>query len=86
MRQVSISQARQHFPSLIESVYYGDEVLVTKHKIPIAKIVPLSSSPGKMAQRSVPKEAFGLWKDIKGKTTVVARKLRKEAWVGNYAR
>jgi len=43
MKTVGVFEAKTHFSALIESVAHGEEVLVTKKGVPIAKIVPVDT-------------------------------------------
>jgi prevent-host-death family protein len=41
MKTVGVFEAKTHFSALIERVQAGDTVLVTKHGVPVARIVPV---------------------------------------------
>jgi prevent-host-death family protein len=43
MKTVGVFEAKTHFSALIESVAHGEEILVTKKGVPIAKIVPVDA-------------------------------------------
>ena len=88
MIQINISDARQNFPSLINRVYAGEEFLVVKNKIPVARIISVDKKKKKLTKRQILPEAFGIWKnrpEWKGLSTIqIAYKLREQAWKGNY--
>jgi prevent-host-death family protein len=58
MRTVNIHEAKTHFSKIIDSVRYGQEVIIAMAGKPVAKIVPLESKP---------KRRFGL---LKGKIKI----------------
>jgi prevent-host-death family protein len=48
---VNIHQAKTHLSRLLERVAKGHAFIIAKAGRPIAKVVPLSSGPGKQPQR-----------------------------------
>ena len=42
MHQVDLNEAKTHLPDLIDEVMNGGEVIITKDKKPIVKLVPVS--------------------------------------------
>lgn len=89
MVTVTISQARQDLPSLINRVYAGEEFLIVKNKIPMAQISPVKKRQmKKIFKRKILPEVFGMWKnrkEWKGLSTIeIADRLRESAWKGNY--
>ena len=48
MATVGVYKARTHFAALVERVQTGEEITITKHGAPVAKVVPIASE----AQRS----------------------------------
>jgi prevent-host-death family protein len=40
MRTVSAREANQHFSKLLEAAVSGEEVIITRHGTPVAKLVP----------------------------------------------
>ena len=42
MIQVGAYEAKTHLSNLLKKVYDGEEVMITKHHVPIAKIIPVS--------------------------------------------
>ena len=43
MRTVSAREANQQFSKLLEAAVGGEEVTITRHGVPVAKLVPLAS-------------------------------------------
>jgi prevent-host-death family protein len=44
MISVGSYEAKTHLPSLLEKVGKGEEVIITKHGVPIAKLVPVTEA------------------------------------------
>jgi prevent-host-death family protein len=44
MRQASVGEAKAHFSALIKRAESGEEVLVTRSGMPVARIVPVKSA------------------------------------------
>lgn len=87
MTTVTISQARQNLPSLINRVYAGEEFLIVKNKIPMAQISPVKKRQKKKKfSRKILPEATTLLTHLKGSTIEVADMLRERAWRGSYDR
>jgi prevent-host-death family protein len=42
---INISEAKTHFSKLIERVRMGEEIVVAKAGIPVAKLVPVDAKP-----------------------------------------
>lgn len=78
MNKVNISFARQHLPELVNRVFAGEEFVIVKNKIPVAKIgaVKPQITEHQRKKRVIP-GAFGMWKDLKGSTVEIADRLRK---------
>ena len=47
MQQITLSEASQHLPKLIESAISGEEIVITKDDLPVAKLVPVPPQPVK---------------------------------------
>jgi len=43
-KEVNITSLQKNLPELLETVIQGDEIILTKHNIPIAKISPIEDS------------------------------------------
>jgi prevent-host-death family protein len=48
LMQVTIHSAKTNLSKLIEAALAGEEVVIAKGKIPVVKLVPVSSSPFKI--------------------------------------
>jgi len=66
---------RFHSKELLDTVYRGEEVVITFRGKPCAKLVPYQEIKGKVKE----KELFGIWKDNDRLQNVeeYVRKLRK---------
>lgn len=40
MREIQASEAKTHLPQLLDEVEQGETILITRHGIPIARLVP----------------------------------------------
>ena len=47
MIKIGVKEARQHLTSFLDKVASGQEVVITRHNKPIAKLVPVSKRPGR---------------------------------------
>lgn len=86
MTQVNISYARQHLPELVNRAFSGEEFLIMKNDIPVARITKadISSARRKKVKKRVVPGAFGMWKDLKGSSVDIVNKWREQAWRGRY--
>lgn len=88
MKKLSITEAREKLPQLMNNVYFNSETfLITKRGIPMAKITRADQLTriekySKKDKINSVKEAAGIWKNRwKGKSTEeVAEILRKKSW------
>lgn len=92
MQTVNSAEARSQWPQLLERVEQGEEVVITRHGVAVARLVPEKQPP---QEESAPKprtgrellEAWeksglvGLWKDRTdiGDSSEYAAKLRRQA-------
>lgn len=67
MDTVGAYEAKTHLPKLLERVAKGEQFIITKHGVPIAKLSPVSS-PGKEEVRKAIEElkAFGMSHSLGG--------------------
>lgn len=45
METVGSYQAKTHLPSLLDRVVNGEQFTITRHGVPVAKLVPASETP-----------------------------------------
>ena len=70
MKSVSVAQLKSRLSQYLAAVKNGQEVTVTSHRHPIAKIVPLQKTPGDLQITPAKKPAAALTK-IKGLSLAV---------------
>lgn len=72
---------RFHSKEILESTMRGEEVVITFHGKPTAKVVPYKQDSEKISEHSVKEEgkAFGMWQDREDMNDVngFVRNLRK---------
>lgn len=90
MITINVSQARQQFLELVNRAYAGEEFIIVKNKIPVAKISAVTPKKGKKKiKRKIPPGVFGMWKDRwpEGTSSVdIVNKWRDVIWKGRYDR
>jgi len=64
MIKVGAFEAKTHLSALLDKVSHGEEVLITKHGKPVARLVP----PGKIDQDKVDEAVKGIRELRKGVT------------------
>jgi prevent-host-death family protein len=42
MQQITLAEASQHLPELIEAAINGEEIVITKDEQPVVKLTPIS--------------------------------------------
>lgn len=47
MHQITIEEATAHIASVLDDVLHGEEVVITRHEKPVAKMIPVNDSEGK---------------------------------------
>lgn len=45
MTEVGSYEAKTHLPSLLERVANGEKITITKHGVPVARLVPVTDRP-----------------------------------------
>lgn len=82
LQTVDASQARKNLSDLMNAVFFQQQnFLLTRRGIPMAQLMPVVKSTYKKASRkNIDTALFGIWKNKKEKTTILAKKLRKIAW------
>ena len=51
-QRISLREANQHLSRYVESVERGDEVIITRRGVPVARLVPFSRSHGLSAPQA----------------------------------
>ena len=78
MKSVGVYEAKTHLPRLLAKVQKGDSFEITRHGVPLARLVPIEAP---RADRSTVAEALAAWKtarkDIRLKGLSI-RELREE--------
>lgn len=83
MITVSVSYAREKLPELINRAYQGEEFLILKNKIPVARLTAATRS-GKTPPKKILTRATKVFSHLKGTSTQIVNKWRKEALYGRY--
>ena len=58
METVGLFEAKTHLSELIARAERGEEVIITRHNKPVAKLVPMPASEPKLAERSAAVQAL----------------------------
>jgi len=53
MKTVGSYEAKTHLPKLLEQVAKGEQITITKHGVPIAKLVPAHPEKGRDLKRTI---------------------------------
>ena len=69
MKTVGASEAKTHFSALLEAIERGEEITITKHGRPVAKLVPIGDR-----QAMSPVEAVEDLRELRSRLTL------KDAW------
>jgi prevent-host-death family protein len=69
---VGAYDAKAHFSELLERVEGGEEVTITRHGSPVAKLVPINRS----ATREERKEAIRRWRESSKSITLAGLKIK----------
>lgn len=85
MIPISVSQARQQFPSIIDRVFAGDSFVVTKQRLPVAEIRPIRREVRVGKKRIIP-AATRILRDLQGSSLDVVSQWRDAAWKGTNGR
>lgn len=75
MKTMGAFEAKTHFSSILAKVEKGEQVIITKHGHPVAKLVPLAKSSQEEKREAVKAlQAFGQvftlrenWKELRDK-------------------
>jgi prevent-host-death family protein len=69
---VGAYQAKTHFSQLLEQVEAGKEIVITKHGLPVAKLVPIKKKLTAEDRRKI----IDAWKNHPDKPTLGGLKIR----------
>jgi prevent-host-death family protein len=75
MATVGAFEAKTHFASLLERVAKGEEIVITRHGTPVAKLAPLGVSPERVRATIVRLKEFSEGQTLSG---LSIRDLREE--------
>lgn len=53
MASMGIYEAKTHFAAVVERVRTGEEITITKHGSPVAKVVPFEKGPERSAKEII---------------------------------
>jgi prevent-host-death family protein len=53
MKSITASEAKMHFSELLERVWRGERITITRYGVPTALLVPASETPRKLSHREV---------------------------------
>jgi antitoxin (DNA-binding transcriptional repressor) of toxin-antitoxin stability system len=86
MIQITISQARQNLPSVVDRALAGEEFVILRNRMPVVKISAVGKNKKVIKRRILP-EVFGMWKNRwpKSKSSEdIVNEWRKEVLYGKY--
>ncbi|MGO9604851.1 MAG: type II toxin-antitoxin system Phd/YefM family antitoxin [Candidatus Binataceae bacterium] len=76
-QKVGLFEAKTHLSALIERVERGDEITITRHGVPVARLVPPVADRSRKNLHQVVEEIFALRKGVKLRGVTI-RELREE--------
>ncbi len=53
MKTIGAFEAKIHFAHLLERVANGEQIVITKHGTPVARLVPFAKPDGERARRAI---------------------------------
>ncbi len=53
MKTVGAFEAKTHFARLLERVANGEQIVITKHGTPVARLVPFAKPDGERTRRAI---------------------------------
>ena len=80
MRTVSAREANQHFSRLLEDAAKGEEVIITRRGVPVAKLVPVVDTNAEIERERRKAAALAWFKSGALKGGVVADWTREELY------
>ncbi len=82
MTQISVSQARQQLPQLLNRVFGGEEFLIVKNRIPVANLTPVKKE--RVIKRRIIPGATKLMAYLKGDSVDILNEWRRREEIRNY--
>ena len=76
MITVGSYEAKTHLPSLLDRVATGEEIIITKHGVPVARLIPIGPTGGHDHRATI--EALKLFKKGKKLGDLSIRQLMEE--------
>lgn len=79
---VDISTARKELSRIFDHVFFDKKTyVIMKRNIPLVKITKVEEESTKSIKtKRVDRALFGIWKNKKGKATIIADSLRRKSW------
>jgi prevent-host-death family protein len=53
MQTVGAFEAKTHLAELLDRVSRGETIVITRHGVPAARLVPIAAAPGKLSHQDV---------------------------------
>jgi prevent-host-death family protein len=53
METVGAFEAKTHLAELLDRVSRGETIIITRHGVPAARLVPIAAAPGKLSHQDV---------------------------------
>ncbi len=53
MKTIGASEAKTHFARLLERVANGEQIVITRHGTPVARLVPFAKPDSERARRAI---------------------------------
>lgn len=66
MKEVGVYEAKTHLPRLLDEVEHGEEVTITRHGKPVARLVPVADARRSVDETIEALRAFGARHPRKG--------------------
>ncbi|MDP1722181.1 MAG: type II toxin-antitoxin system prevent-host-death family antitoxin [Candidatus Gottesmanbacteria bacterium] len=80
MQQVTVSWAREEWAQLVNRVFAGEEFLVVKNNIPVARLLPVEKTAPTVHRKKILPAASTLLSHFTGTAAQVGLLLRQRAW------
>jgi prevent-host-death family protein len=73
MKKVQVNEVREHLAKYLSDAEKGEEIIITKHSRPIARLVPLESSASEFPDLSNHRESITLKNQPLSETVIELR-------------